>query len=320
MLRVSRMSVMFAYLAIFACGGLLLGQLAGCAPPEPRPEPRIDAVDPEDEPVEPTEPVEPVEPTEPDEPVIVEPEDEPAEPMADATPEPVDFDTLPVDAPVSTYAPAQDLLAQVDQYMARMEEVVANADEYQDGAQRLARDSNTMIVIALALGMHDEDHQLKAHAPAILQAAQAVAATEDYEAAKQAVEDLKQAIADGGEGPELQWEKVASLKELMEQVPLINTSINRRVRRRFERNVDDIAGDAAAIAVIGQGTLPNADDTIAPERADEWIKYSIQMRNAAAELRAAARAVNEDAAQAAFEKLGQSCDDCHAVFHPEELN
>lgn len=327
MMLVSRLRSLFVILAVAACAGLLLGQLAGCAPPEPRPEPRIDAVDPDEEVVAPVDapvdaPIEPVdEPAEPAEPAA-EPMDEPAEP-AEPMAEPADaadFDALPLDAPVSAYAPAEHLVSQVDVYMTRMEEAVSTPDEYKDGVTRIARDSNTMIVIALALGLHDEDHALKANAPAILQAAQVVAATGDYESAKEAVGKLKAAVAEGGEGPELKWEKVASLKELMEQVPLVHASIRRRVSRRFEQNADAIAGDAATVAAIAQGTIPNTDETIEPDKPVEWKKYSLLMRNAAAELLAAARATDEDAAKVAFEKLDQSCHDCHVIFHPEEVN
>ncbi len=291
-------------------------------PMEEPAEPMEEPAEPMEEPAEPMEePAEPME--EPAEPMEepAEPMEEPAEPMeepAEPAEEPTD-EALPVDAPVSAYAPAENLLAQVDHFMERLEEAVSTEDEYKDGVTRIARDSNTMILIAVALGLHDEDHKLKANAPAMLQAAQAVAATETYEAAKDAVAKLKTAIAEGGEGPELKWEKVASLKELMEQVPLIRASINRRVRR-FDRNTDAIAGDAVAVAVIGQGSIANIDETIEPEKPDEWKKYNLDMRNAAAELLAAARAADEEAAQAAFAKLDQSCNDCHVIFHPEEVN
>jgi len=353
MVQVRRLRLLFVFLTILACGGLLLGQLTGCAPPDPRPEPKIDAVEePSDEPSEPAdEPAEPVEepadepmeepsdepsepadePTEPveepaDEPMEEpsdepsEPADEPAEPAEEPVEEPAKANALPMDAPVSAYAPAEHLLAQVDEYMKQMEATVSTPDEYKDGVARIAKDSNTMIVLALALGLHDSDHRLKAHAPAMLQAAQVLAATEDHEAAKTAVAKLKAAVAEGGDGPELKWEKVASLKELMEQVPLIHASIRRRVSRRFERNTESIAGDAATIAVIAQGTLPNTDETIEPDKPEEWKKYSLQMRDAAAELLAAAEAKDEESAKAAFEKLDQSCHDCHVVFHPEEAN
>ncbi len=342
-MRVSRRRYVFGSLAVTACVGLLLGQFTGCVPPEPKPEPRTEAIEPSDASDEPTElPTEPVvelatpaEPAAPMEtpaetPVVpaepVAPMETPAAPAEPATPaepaaptEAVSADALPVDAPVSAYAPAEILLGQVEQYMTRMEEVVATPDEYKDGAVRIAHDSNTMIVIALALGLHDEDSKLKASAPAILKAAQAVAATEDYEAAKEAVGKLKAAVTEGGKGPELKWEKVASLKELMEQVPLIHASIRRRVSRRFEKNTEGIAGDAATVAAIAQGTLPNTDETKEPEKTEEWVKYSIQMRNAAAEVLTAAKANNEEAANAAFTKLDQSCHDCHKVFDPEQL-
>ncbi|MDZ7617422.1 MAG: hypothetical protein U1E05_10480 [Patescibacteria group bacterium] len=286
-------------------------------PAEPAPMETPAEPAPAETPAEPAPMETPAEPAPAETPAEPAPMGVPAEPAAPA--EAASADSLPFDAPVSAYAPADVLVGQVDQYMTRLEESVASPDEYKDGASRIARDSNTMIVIALALGLHDQDSKLKANAPAILKAAQDVAAAEGYESAKETIGKLKTAIADGGEGPELKWEKVASLKELMEQVPLVHASIRRRVSRRFAQNAEGISGDAATVAAIAQGTIANTDETIAPEKSDEWLKYSLQMRNAAAELLVAAQAKDEEAAQAAFTKLDQSCHDCHVVFHPEEV-
>ena len=108
-------------------------------------------------------------------------------------------------------------------------------------------------VISLALGLHDQESKEKAIAPALLKAAQGVAAAAEealkelpagatkaqqeaadaksFAAVKKAVEGLT-AAADGtqkAEG-ELKWAKVASLQQLMKQVPLINTKLKQNIK------------------------------------------------------------------------------------------
>ena len=113
----------------------------------------------------------------------------------------------PPAAETSTFAPAKDLVGQVDYYLERLEESVANPADFKDAEGKIARDSNTVILLALALGLHDTDNKYKAAAPAMVKAAQEVAAAKDYDAAKKAVGDLKKAGSCRGQ---LQWEKVAS--------------------------------------------------------------------------------------------------------------
>ena len=104
------------------------------------------------------------------------------------------------DAPkVSTFAPAEDLANQVGQYIKAMKSTVADEQEYKDSEDKVVRDASTLAVIALALGLHDQDSKYKANAAALLKAAQDVAATKDYESAKKAVAALEAvAAAKGG--------------------------------------------------------------------------------------------------------------------------
>lgn len=222
----------------------------------------------------------------------------------------------PVMPKVSTFAPAEDLVGQVDYYLERLEESVANPADYKDAEGKIARDSNTVILLALAMGLHDTDNKYKAAAPAMVKAAQEVASAKDYDAAKKAVGDLKKAAAGGASAGQLQWEKVASLEALMKQVPMINTKLKRNLRR-FSRKAQESAGDTAALAVIAHGSMANAGDTKKPNEVEKWYAYCVQMRDAAAALNAAIHAGDEKAADVQMKALTQSCDDCHAVFHPE---
>ena len=97
---------------------------------------------------------------------------------------------------VSTFAPAADLASQADQYIKDLEKAVASEEEYKDSVEKIAKESNTLVVIALALGLHDQPSKYKASAGAVLKAAQAVAATKDFASARKAIAALK-AAAEG---------------------------------------------------------------------------------------------------------------------------
>ena len=129
---------------------------------------------------------------------------------------------------ISTFASADDLAAEVKILITDLEKAVANKEEFDSQVEgRFIRDGNTMTLIAIALGLHDQDSPLKPHAKAIAAAARKLAATKDFAATKQAVADLKAAVDGKGSGSgELKWGKVATLQCLMkDEVPPINTKI-----------------------------------------------------------------------------------------------
>ena len=57
--------------------------------------------------------------------------------------------------------PADDLANQVDQYIGDLAKMVATEEEYKDSEERIVNDSNTLVVIALTLGLHDQDSKYK---------------------------------------------------------------------------------------------------------------------------------------------------------------
>lgn len=314
--------------------------ICGCSPakqPPSRPgsvsTPAPPATQPEEKTGEPTAAAEPepattepkaAEPkaTEPKAAEPVEPEETPK--MAEPAPEAAGLDLAP---PVSTFAPAADLVAQVGEYVEDLEDAVEDEEEYQDSVEKLAKDSNTLILISLALGLHDTDNQYKAAAPAMLKAAQQLAAATDYAGAKAAVEAFKQATtATDGDPAQLKWEKLASLPELMKAVPLINTRMKRPLRSesRLKRSGDDMAGYAAVLAVIGQGSLANVGDTEKPDEVGKWQTLCVEMRERSAAVNAAVRNFAQEgtpeafqATRAAVETLNENCEACHAVFKPD---
>lgn len=219
---------------------------------------------------------------------------------------------------VSTFAPAQDLVSQVDYYLERLEATVESESEYKDSADKVAKDASTLAVIGLALGLHDEDNKYKNAAPALIKAAQKLAATKDFASAKAGVAAVKDALGTKGDPSGLKWEKVASLKELMLQVPLVNSRLKRYLRGvRFTKMAKDTAGSSATLAAVAQASIADTSEAKNPGDVEKWYKYCVDMRDAAGALNAAIRALDQKAAEAAMKKMAKSCDDCHEVFHPE---
>ena len=231
------------------------------------------------------------------------------------------FAAEPPAAPkVSTFAPAKDLANQVDYYVERLETAVQNEAEYKDAGDKIGKDANTLVILALALGMHDEDNKCKKAAPGLIKAAQKLAASKDFASAKAGVAAVREALSSSGDAAGLKWEKAASLPALMQQVPLINSRLKRYLRGpRFEKMAKETAADSAAIAAIAQGSM--ADLEAVKKAGDEakWFKFCADMRDAAGALNAAIHAKDRAAADSAMKKMTQSCDDCHAVFHPEAI-
>jgi len=217
---------------------------------------------------------------------------------------------------LSTLVPVNDLADQIEYYVEELEECVEDSEEYEDSVDKIKRYSSTLAVLALAVGLHDQNSELRKAAPVLVKASQELANAKDYAAAKAAFSGIEAALSASGNPATLKWAKVADLHALMEQVPLINTRLKRYIRR-FDKGAPYIIGNSAALVAIGQGSMANADETEAPDKVAEWYKYCIQMRDSAGALNKAVHAEDEAAAGIAMEALQQSCDDCHAVFHQD---
>jgi hypothetical protein len=221
---------------------------------------------------------------------------------------------------ISSFAPAGDLIKQLNTYISDIENTLQDEQEYKDSEGKIGRCSGTIGVIALCLGMHDEDNEYKARAAALIKASQELTATTDYQSAKKAFEGVKAAAE--GKVPvksELKWEKVAPLPDLMKQVPNINSKLKQNIKGvKFKSKAKDTAAYTAAIAAIAQGSMADTSNAKNPQEIKQWYEFSTQMRDAAGEANSAIHAGNEPAAkQAITKKLAKSCENCHAVFHPE---
>ncbi len=223
----------------------------------------------------------------------------------------------------STFASAADLATEVKFLVGDLVKSVADKDEYDSQvAGRYTRDGNTITLVAIALGLHDQDSSLKPHAKAIAAAARKLAQAKDYAATKQAVEDLAAAVdGNGSGGDELKWGKVATLNGLMkDEVPYINTKLQNSLKH-FKKRAAEAAGHAATMALIAENAKLYVADTKQPNEGAKWADFSAKMQSAAFDLAAEVHAGNEAGSQATMDnKLNQSCHDCHVVFHPEKVD
>ncbi len=222
---------------------------------------------------------------------------------------------------ISTFAPAADLLQQVDFFIGRVEASLADPADF-DGAKqsRTLKDGHTLAVLALMLAVHDEPHPLRAAMPSLLKSAQALAgAGDDYSRAKAALTEIQAARA--GTAPSdgtVRWEKAASLSALMKQVPLIHAGLKRGVERnRLARQAALAAGQSATLAAIAQASMLDTEHVTRPEDVEAWLQYCVQMRDAAGEVNSAVHAQDQGRVTMGMHHLAQSCEACHAKFRDQ---
>jgi cytochrome c556 len=303
----------WSLLSAAVVGALMLG---GCSPqPEPGPkekpqEPKTAAAAPQEAAAKPEAKPPAKPPAGPEE--SPKPETKAEKPAKAEPPAAAD---LPPPPKVSSFAPAEDLVYQMDKYLDEMEQGTANEAEYKDLPEgKVSQTGSTMVLLAVALGSSDQDNKYKANAAALLAACQKLAAATDYAATKQAVEGVAAAAkSQGPGGGEVKWAKLADLKDLMKQVPNINTKLKTNVKRLSAR-AKEAGGNSAALAVIAQGSMANVSDTIKPAESKKWFANCAEMREAAAAVNAGVHARNEKAVNESMDRLQKSCEDCHDVF------
>lgn len=220
----------------------------------------------------------------------------------------------PEPAALSKVAPADDLVAVAEGYLKSLGEGLGDDAAFAASAEKRKQTAHALVAVAQALGLHDSDHRLKAAAPAMVEAARQLAAAKELDVARQNYAALE-AAARGkpGAAPPLEWKKLASMGQLMQEVTQVNTALRRNMRR-FEQRADDNARAAAFLAAAAQVILYDTHEVKNPADLDKWYELCARMRDAAGDLNAQIRGRNEGGAKEALERLSQSCDDCHEVF------
>lgn len=215
----------------------------------------------------------------------------------------------------STYAPAAALTATFNEYNEELAEIFADEGEYSSADRgKVFKLSNTLAALAMVLANHDEKNDIGPRAGKIIVAAEQLSKNSDeLDAAKQAYAHVTEAIESEPSDAAATWKQVGNLTALMEQVPSINSKLRRGVRR-LERNQEEAAAQAAALAAIAQVSMYDHAAVVDEADLPKWFEYTAAMRDAAGETAAAIRALDEEKVELAMDKLNQSCDDCHDVF------
>ncbi|MCL2303883.1 MAG: hypothetical protein FWC43_00915 [Planctomycetaceae bacterium] len=222
-----------------------------------------------------------------------------------------------------------DLVPQIDVYVKKLEKTLDDLDgspRFVDDAEALHRDANTLALIALALGLSKEENPYKKAAPAMIEAALKLETVKNLDDATKAVAEIKQSLKAEADSA-LSWDKkIASLGPIMKAVPNVNTLVKRNLRTEavLKKGARTVVEGSAVIAVIGQGSVPNAAETIKPDAVKEWTGHCLELRDAALALNKAASDYETDkgnfeAVQDAYEALSDSCDSCHKLFYKGEV-
>jgi cytochrome c556 len=227
----------------------------------------------------------------------------------------------PAPPPASKYAPAEDLVEQIDFYIKHASEALANKDEYDAASTaRIRKDGHTITALALVLGLHDTSNSLKDSAPALIKSSQKLARTNNFDAATAAMAEVKEAR--DGKGPAgtepLKWQRAAGMGQLMKEVTSVNAALKRGLTpQRFEQLKKQTAGQAATLAAIAQVVTADTHEVKNPADMDKWFEYCAEMRDAAGAVNAAIHANDQPATTAAMSRLAASCETCHALFRKE---
>jgi hypothetical protein len=226
------------------------------------------------------------------------------------------------DAPaVSTFAAADVLVAQINELVKKTEKSVATEKSYDAATARVEKDAATLAALAVAVGLHDEDNELKSAAGALLHAARELAECDNQEDAAEALSAVKAAIASGtGDADEPSWdEPAASINSLMKQVTYLNTQLRRGVRKGKIRRSESVVAQASVLGVIAQAVVCEGEDWASDdEQLAAWNEMAAEMRAAAVAMRDAAAAEDGAAAEEAKDRVEQSCKTCHEEFDIDE--
>ena len=228
----------------------------------------------------------------------------------------------PAPPKISAFAPAADLIDQVDFFLGRVTESLSDPADF-DGAKqsRTLKDAHTLTVLGQMLAAHDEAHPLKTSAPALIASARQLAlAGDQIDKATPALAGLKTARAANSNdatpsADAIKWEKAAALPVLMKQVPLVYNGLKRGTDgKRLATQARQSAGQAATLAAIAQASALDTSYAKTPEQEAAWIALCIEMRDAAGDVNSAVHAQDAARVTTGMKRLMQSCETCHEQF------
>lgn len=222
--------------------------------------------------------------------------------------------------------PIGDLEPQIEKYIKKFTKDMDDLDgtvNYASDAESIFRDATTLKLIALAIGLSDSDSKYKKVAPAIMEACDKLTESKTFAQGKAAIAQLEKAKdATGGDLSGLSWEKKnVKMAPAMKAVPNINSALKRYFRSEalLKRGYENVFEGTAGMAVLAQGCIPNVDETIAPDKKDDWEKECKSFRDTLIEFNKLVHDLqdgkgNFNDVKKAFSDIDHKCESCHEHF------
>lgn len=218
--------------------------------------------------------------------------------------------------------PIDDLAAAAETLVDGLAPSLASRDAFEK-AQDLERPTYVVALLANAVAEAEGVVKWKQAAPQVRDAALRLAKAKSYDDASKAYGEIQQLLANGapngGQAKPMTWVEIAPLKPVMVEVNVRNRPLTKMVRTpaQFKKDADTVRRNAAVLELLGSITAEHPKPKDGNGSQEEWQKWSVAMRDGAAELAKAAKAGDAAAAKTALTRTRASCSDCHAKFKPD---
>ena len=218
-----------------------------------------------------------------------------------------------------------DMESQFEKFFSKLDrdlEDLSLGGDFQDASGNLMRDANVLVLLAMAIGQSDESGTIKPAAALMVRDGKAILAAADSDSAAAAVKAM-QADLNGSSADPVVWENAVQLSPLMAKVvPSLTTEIKRLSKNEKTLlragNIDKVAGDAAALAVVAAGSRLSVSETAAPTQGTLWKEYCADFCAASLKVNEAAHAMANGGTfadySAALKELEGTCSVCHEKF------
>ena len=216
---------------------------------------------------------------------------------------------------LSDVASADDLVAEFTAKVDELERGLVTPDSFLSSADKFRRSATQLAIFAQALSQHDEDSRFKVSAKSLRDAAIQLAQSKSYEAAVRDFELLKQAMTEDRPTTvpqELDWEKLARLRTLMELLRERTDLVRKSLRRPKDAATE--SRHASAMAIIALAVDAHASEPKYSHNPTDWHRFSLEFQHSMTKTAAAIRSRDVPAAIEHFTAAQEACDRCHEKF------
>ena len=180
-----------------------------------------------------------------------------------------------------------------------------------------ARSARVLAVLAQAIIDNDEDSPYRKTAPALRDAALALAKAETAAEAKKELAKMKKltALSEAPAPNKYDLTQLADVQTLMEEVESRNAKLGKVVRMGAKD--PNAAQHALVLSVLANALVKNPHGLKDQTEIDTWKKHAEAVRVDSARLRVMLEQGNAAESKTYFERIGKSCTACHEKFRKE---